>query len=170
MLLDALARVRAERPVRLILHGRGEYLPAVEARIAELGLADAVELSTALVPTGDLPGIVGRADIGIVPNRRDVFTDGILPTKLMEYAALGIPAIVTRTSAVEAYFTDEMVSFVEPEDPAGLAAAIIALADDPARREALAVRAQSFSTEHRWPNEAERYVALVEGLVRPRHG
>lgn len=170
VLLDALARVRAERPVRLILHGRGEYLPAVEARIAELGLADAVELSTALVPTGDLPGIVGRADIGIVPNRRDVFTDGILPTKLMEYAALGIPAIVTRTSAVEAYFTDEMVSFVEPEDPAGLAAAIIALADDPARRESLAVRAQTFSTEHRWPDEAERYVALVEGLVRPRHG
>ena len=34
--------------------------------------------------------------------------------------------------------TEEMVSFVEPEDPAGLAAAIIALADDPARREALA--------------------------------
>jgi glycosyltransferase involved in cell wall biosynthesis len=88
----------------------------------------------------------------------------------MEYAALGIPAIVTRTSAVEAYFTDEMVSFVEPEDPAGLAAAIITLADDPDRREALAVRAQSFSTEHRWPDEAERYVALVEGLVRPRHG
>jgi glycosyltransferase involved in cell wall biosynthesis len=77
---------------------------------------------------------------------------------------------VTRTSAVEAYFNDEMVCFVEPEDPAGLAGAITALADDPARREALAQRAQSFSTEHRWPDEAARYVAIVEGMVRARHG
>src|SRR5438874_8438514 len=30
--------------------------------------------------------------------RRDVFTDGILPTKLLEYVALGIPAIVARTT------------------------------------------------------------------------
>ncbi len=166
VLLDAMARVCERRRAHLILHGRGEYLATVEQRIAELGIGDAVELSTGLVPTGELPAIIGRADIGIVPNRRDVFTDGILPTKLMEYAALGIPAIVSRTSAVEAHFTDEMVRLVEPGDSDALADAILALADDPERRAELARNAQAFSAAHRWSDEAERYVAIVESLVR----
>lgn len=168
VLLDALASVRERRDVRLILHGRGEYLPAVERHIEELGLGDAVELSTALVPTAALPEIIGRADIGIVPNRRDIFTDGILPTKLMEYAALGIPAIVSRTSATEAYFTDEMVRYVDPGDAAALAEAILELADDPGRRRDLAERAQEFSVGHRWLDEAGRYVELVERLAARR--
>ena len=87
VLLDALARVRRRAPGA----ARSSTAAASTSRPSRRGSpssgsADAVELSTALVPTGDLPGIVGRADIGIVPNRRDVFTDGILPTKLMEYA------------------------------------------------------------------------------------
>ncbi len=164
VLLHAVARARAQRPLKLILHGRGEYVPEVERLIAELGLADSVELSTALLPTGELPAIISRADIGIVPNRRDVFTDGILPTKLMEYAALGIPAIVSRTSATEAYFSDEMVRYVEAGDPEALAAAILELAGNAQLRRDYAERAQQFSERHHWPAEAERYVELVERL------
>lgn len=168
VLLQALAAVRSRRPVKLILHGRGEYVPEVERLIGELDLAEVVELSTALLPTDELPGIIGRADIGIVPNRRDVFTDGILPTKLMEYAALGVPAIVSRTGATEAYFSDEMVRYVPAGDPDALADAIVELGDDPRRREAMATAAQAFSTTHRWPEEADRYVELVERLGHRR--
>ncbi|MEO8509651.1 MAG: glycosyltransferase family 4 protein [Chloroflexota bacterium] len=164
ILLRALATVRARRSVKLVLHGRGEYLPEVERLIDELGLHDAVEVSTALLPTGELQAIIGKADIGIVPNRRDVFTDGILPTKLMEYAALGIPAIVSRTSATEAYFSDEMVRFVPAGDPVALADAILELGAEPRTREALARQAQTFTEQHRWSDEAWRYVELVERL------
>lgn len=164
VLLRALAAARTRRPVKLILHGRGEYVPEVERLIGELDLATDVELSTALLPTGELAAIIGRADIGIVPNRRDVFTDGILPTKLMEYAALGVPAIVSRTGATEAYFTDEMVRYVPAGNPDALADAIVELGADPQRREAMARAAQEFSVAHRWPDEAARYVELVERL------
>ena len=139
-------------------------MPEVERLIGELDLATDVELSTALLPTGELAAIIGRADIGIVPNRRDVFTDGILPTKLMEYAALGVPAIVSRTGATEAYFTDEMVRYVPAGNPDALADAIVELGADPQRREAMARAAQEFSVAHRWPDEAARYVELVERL------
>lgn len=170
VMLQAFARVGPRHDARLIIHGRGEYEDSIRAQIAELGLADRVELSDQWIPSAKLPDLVRSADVGIVPYRRDVLTDGILPTKLMEYAALGVPAIASRTRAVATYFTDDMVRFVEPEDVEGLAAAMDALASDPSARLSLATNAQRFTQAHRWEREAEGYVAVVNELVHRTDG
>lgn len=164
-LVRAVASLGDRLPVQLIIHGRGELVPELEALVAELGMTDRVMLSTELLPTAALPELIARADIGVVPNRNDVFTDGILPTKLMEYAALGIPAVVARSTATTAYFDDGMVRYVEPDDVGALAAAIEELARDPDRRLAMARSAQSFTDRYGWSGEAERYVDIVEGMV-----
>jgi glycosyltransferase involved in cell wall biosynthesis len=162
--IRALAIARRELPVRLIIHGRGDLLDGLRGLAAELGVADDVVFSTDRVPSAELPGLLLRADAGIVPYRRDVFTDGILPTKLMEYAALGIPAIVTRTPAVEAYFDESMVRFVPADDPDALAAAILELGRDPALRAELASGAARFGERHDWTRSAAAYVAMVRDL------
>jgi glycosyltransferase involved in cell wall biosynthesis len=43
-LLAAFARVRATRPARLLILGEGPERPAIELRVAELGIEDDVEL------------------------------------------------------------------------------------------------------------------------------
>jgi glycosyltransferase involved in cell wall biosynthesis len=165
LLVRAFAIARQRVPMRLLLHGRGELLPDVRRLIDELGITDVVTLSTEMVPAAELARLVSTADIGVVPNRNDVFTDGILPTKLMEYAALGIPAVVSRSSATTTYFTDDMVRHVEPGDLEALADAIVELAGDAELRQSLARNAQRFTEAHPWAAEAARYVALVEGLA-----
>ena len=170
VMLQAFARVIQRHEARLIIHGRGEYEDSIRSQITQLRLDDRVELTNQWMPSEQLPDLVKSADIGIVPYRRDVFTDGILPTKLMEYAALGVPAIASRTRAVQSYFTDDMVCYVEPEDVDGLAAAMDGLASDPSLRETLAGNAQRFTREHRWEDEAARYVAMVDELVTAHHG
>jgi glycosyltransferase involved in cell wall biosynthesis len=112
-----------------------------------------------------LPQLILEGDIGVVPNRFDVFTDGILPTKLMEYAALGIPAVVSRTTATTAYFDESMVRYVPPGDVDALVAALGELVADPEARQTLARNAQSFTEEHRWGAEADRYVDIVERMA-----
>ncbi|MGQ0607068.1 MAG: glycosyltransferase family 4 protein [Chloroflexota bacterium] len=166
-LVRAMAALRDRLRVHLIIHGRGELVPDLEALVAELGIADRVRMSTEMLPTAALPELIAHADIGVVPNRNDVFTDGILPTKLMEYAALGIPAVVARSTATTAYFDDTMVRYVAPDDVAALADAIEELALDPDLRLALARSAQSFTDHHDWSREAERYVDIVEQMVLP---
>jgi glycosyltransferase involved in cell wall biosynthesis len=163
LLLRALAVARARTPLRLLLHGRGEYQEDLRRLADELGLGDAVEFSTQELPTEALPDLLCQADIGVVPYRNDLFTDGIVPTKLLEYATLGIPSIVSRSRAVEEYFTDEMVRFVEPGSVPELADALTELAGDPARRLSLATAAGRFVKAHRWRDEADRYAALVRG-------
>ncbi len=168
LLLQAVAQARERVPLRLILHGRGEMADEVPGLITDLGLVDIVIRSSEKLSVQDLAALIARADIGVVPNRNDVFTDGILPTKLMEYAAVGVPAVVARSSATLAYFRDDMVRYVEPEDVGAMADAIVELACDPDLRRNLAARAQEFQDAHPWSAEATRYVALVEALCDGR--
>ena len=167
-LVRAVASIGDRLPLRLIVHGRGELVPELEALVSRLGISHRVTMSTELLPTAALPDLIAQADIGVVPNRNDVFTDGILPTKLMEYAALGIPAVVARSTATTAYFDDSMVRYVEPNDVSALAVAIEELARDPDRRLAMARSAQSFTDQYGWSREAERYVDIVEEMVPSR--
>ena len=165
LLVRAFARLALEVDVRLLIHGRGELVPEIERLIRELRIEDRVRLSTALLPTADLPRLILEGDLGVVPNRADVFTDGILPTKLMEYAALGIPAVVSRTTATQAYFDESMVRYVTPGDVEELTRALGELVADPRARLELATNAQRFSDRHRWETEADRYVEIVERLA-----
>jgi glycosyltransferase involved in cell wall biosynthesis len=162
--IRALAIARRELPVRLIIHGRGDLLDPLAALATELGVHDAVEFSTERLPSEALPALLRRGDVAVVPYRRDVFTDGILPTKLMEYVALDIPAIVTRTPVIEEYFDESMVRFVPAEDPAALAAAIVELGRDPDRRTGLAREAARFRERYDWTRNAADYVAIVREL------
>ena len=162
--LRAAALAMRELPLRLIIHGHGDLADALPGLAGELGIADHVEFSTRRLPSEELPALLRRGDAAVVPYRRDIFTDGILPTKLMEYVALGIPAIVSRTPVVEEYFDESMVRFVPADDVQALAAAMVELGRDPAKRAEIARNAARFGERHAWPRTAAEYVAMVREL------
>lgn len=164
--LYALAQVRREiSDVHLMVHGRGEYLEGVHRLVEELGLRDCVHISSKFVPLDELPSLIKSAHVGLAPYRRDVFTDGILPTKLMEYAALGVPAIVARTSGISAYFDESMVEFFTPEDVDDLANHIRALYYDRNRLTNLAHNAAKFNQRYNWTTQSAQYVNQVDNLA-----
>ena len=90
--------------------GEGDGIPGLIELVNELGLTDCVEFSKGYVPLEELVPIILDADVGIVPILYDDFTRYMLPTKLLEYVALGKPVICSRTATIEAYFDDSMVA------------------------------------------------------------
>lgn len=164
LLLDAVAALRSRYRIHLTLHGLGELLDALRSQARELDVEDIVTFSTTRLATRELGALIAAADIGVVPYRSDVFTDGIVPTKLMEYSYFGVPAVASRTSAVMHYFGPEAVAYCEPGDASSLQAAIESLLADADRRRELGLRIREFSSAHRWEDEAARYSALVESL------
>jgi glycosyltransferase involved in cell wall biosynthesis len=169
VLLLAFALARKRVPLRLLIHGRGEYRDEAIQLGEELGLGTDVTWSGGHLSSAELVTLITRGDIGVVPNRNDLFTDEILPTKLMEYAALGIPSLASRSTAVESYFTDEMVRFVEPGNAEDMAEALVELANHPEQRATLAANAQRFSRQFQWTDQAAGYVALVDSLSGNKH-
>jgi len=129
-----------------------------------LGLEDLIDLADEFVLAEDLPSVIAGADLGVVPYRDDVFTDGLLPTKLMEYAAMGIPSIAARTTAIDAYFRDTMVEFFTPGDAEDLARCIRRLHADPDRLAGLARGSRNFPRRYNWAATSAQYVATIRRL------
>ena len=165
LMIRAVAEVRSSIPgVHLTLLGQGDARELLIKLVEALKLEECVHFSPRTYRIEQLPPLIRQADVGIVANRNDVFTDGLLPTKMMEYVALGTPVIAARTSTISAYFDDDMVQFFEPGNVASLAQSIITLYNDPQRLTELTLNSDEFNQTYRWDNLAANYVSIVDKL------
>ena len=168
VLLRAIAsilRAHPSLPVQATLYGRGDAQPALEALAAELSIADRVAFP-GRIPIEDVPAAVASGDIGIAPTRLDPFTGLSLSTKVLEYAAMEKPVVASRLPTVERYFAPDTLSLYAPGDAESLAAAILALVDNPADRLARVDRTRRRVDELSWTHQAEVYTAVVERLTQ----
>ena len=164
LVVQAVDQVRHEIPdVQLSLVGEGPFLPALQELVVKLGLQEHVCIEPPHLAE-DLPTIINSCDLGVVPYRTDVFTDGLVPTKLMEYAAMELPAIAARTTAIQNYFTVTNVEFFEPGSVDDLSRCILLLYNNPNRMEELSRGSQNFNQRYNWAKIGAEYVALVEKL------
>lgn len=133
VLLDAFRTVRASHPeATLTLVGDGPERPAIEARIAALGLSEAVEI-TGFLSQAEVAGRLARSDVFVLPS----FAEG-LPVVLMEAMASGLPVVATRIAGVAELVEDGISGLlVPPGDADSLAAGLSALLCDPGRRAAM---------------------------------
>jgi glycosyltransferase involved in cell wall biosynthesis len=169
VLLEAAALLLPEFPdltVRII--GDGDLKPALLERAAKPDLAGRVWLSPERVPVHRIPEVLGRVSVGVVANGTEGFSRLVFPTKLMEYLALGIPVVATRTDAIADYFQEDELPLVDRPEPGAIAEAVRGLLRDPAAAKESVRRARQFFTRHSWKLESAAYVALAERLADPK--
>ena len=116
--------------------GHGDDLRGFQRLAQDLGVADRSCSNRKGSRCSELPRHLAAMDVGVVGNRRSVAGDLMLPVKLMEYVALGIPAVVPRLRTIEHYFSDDMVTYYEPEDVESLAEVDSSAVQRTARRRA----------------------------------
>jgi glycosyltransferase involved in cell wall biosynthesis len=167
--IEALAQIDpVVLPHRLDVYGDGPFRPAVEAAIVRTGTAERVTLH-GRVPIDDLPALLAGSDIGLVPSLPEPYLQYSLSTKLLEYAAMGVPIIASDLATFRAYFDDGAIRYVPGADPTALAAAIRELASDPAAASQLGAEAHRQAAAYAWDIQAARYVSIVERLVGSAH-
>lgn len=149
--------------VRLLIIGDGPERRALEDMVREQRMESCVSILDA-VPLEEVAETMARVDVGIVPKRKDSFGDEAFSTKIMEFMAIGVPVIASRTKVDQYYFNDELIEFAESDNASDFAAKILALRGNPERRESLRRRASTFVAENCWEVKKARYLALVEEL------
>jgi len=163
--IRAVAAAQKEiKDLKLSIIGDGDDRKRLIDLVEELRLQDKVEFREG-VPVDQLPALLEDADLGIVPLHVDVFTQYMLPAKLLEYVALGIPSIVTRTKTTERYFDDKMVEYISGESEVELAQKIIELHNDPERRTQMQASARLFTIRNAWELQKMRYFHVIDSLV-----
>lgn len=163
--VQSIDRLRDQIPgIHLVLIGQGDFLPELISLIRRLNLMDRVSIEPKRLAE-ELPGRILSCDLGLVPYRNDVFTDGLLPTKLMEYAALGLPAIASRTTAIDKYFSGANVEFFEPGNLDDLVSTIRRLYYDPTRLRELRQGCQIFNNRYNWDLVGAEYINILRRLT-----
>ena len=163
--LRAVAAVKDQIPnLEFLVIGHGDDLPRIKSLAEELHLQKCVRF-LGTMPVEHLPEHLAQADVGLVPILYDGFTRYMLPLKLMEYARMGVPAIVSETETIRAYFDPQMVRFCKPGDQAELAQAILDLYRDPEKRKQLIASVGKFSATYNWNQQKKVYYELVDDLA-----
>jgi glycosyltransferase involved in cell wall biosynthesis len=166
--IQALSLLTEQAPgIRLILLGSAQ--PAYRQALAELaerlGAAAQVEFRPP-VPVDQVPAHLAQADVGIYPALPDPHMQIATPSKVLEYAALGLPIVASRLKVLEDLFGDAAILFCEPGNAQEFAACILELYQNPARGEELARQARwVVSDAHAWPQEQRKYFALLGKLT-----
>jgi glycosyltransferase involved in cell wall biosynthesis len=153
--IRAFALAAEDVPLRLVIVGDGSERPRLERLARELRVQDRVRF------TGwraDLTAIAAAADIAVLSSDNEG-----TPVSLIETGAAGTPAVATAVGGVEEVVTAATGLVVPPDDPPALAAALTALARDPAARLAMGAEARRAIPER---YAATRLLADVDALYR----
>ena len=155
-----LAAVRADLPWTLDVFGDGPWRPRIEAAIERTGTADRVALH-GRVPMDDLPALLADADIGLVPSLAEPYLEYSLSTKLLEFAAMGVPTIASDLATFRHHFTDAAMHFVPGSDPSAIARAVEHRADHPDATMAMGLEARRQAAAYDWEVQKTRYLEIV---------
>lgn len=160
-LIDAVPLlVKQGLDVRVQVFGEGEYGKSLQDLARRKGVADRV-IFRGFVPQDELLATLARADLGYV----GMLCDLMLSNKLVEYVSLGIPAVVPRWPTFEHYFPDDTVTYYDAGDAKSLAAAIVAVAENPEAARIRAARATAIYQGYRWSVQQQAYVGIFEELM-----
>lgn len=163
--IRAFEKVCKENPnMEFYIVGDGEAIKECINLSKILGLDNKIYFSNKILPIEDLLGILKDMDIGIVANRRNSATELMLPVKLLEYVALGIPAVVPKLKAIENYFTDDMVSYFEPEDIDSFVSSLSGLCTNETKRKFQAEKAKEFLNHYGWENHKQDLINLYNEI------
>ena len=157
---DLLIRAAAMLPdVDVAIVGEGPERPRLEGLIAELGLADRVELRGA---APDARAHLPAFDLFVLPSRHEGF-----PLAIVEAMLAGIPVVATDVGAIREAVVDGSTGvLLPPEDVGAIVGAVKRLLADPAERDRLAGAGYSHARE-RFTDRAmvASYAALYRRLV-----
>jgi glycosyltransferase involved in cell wall biosynthesis len=159
VLVEAFAKIHSARPnTKLVLAGRGEMQDRLQRRVNELRLSDAVQI-LGRVDHDKVPPLIRSFDIMVMPSVYESETFGVAA---IEASACGVPVVASRVGGVpEAVIHGRTGLLVPPRDIEALAAACIALIDDPARRRRMGEAGRRFVRRYYDWNDNTRLMAEI---------
>lgn len=164
--VEALTKVRQSIPhAELRIYGRRtEFLDKVMQKVRRSGLVSAVHYLGGK-KLEEIAEAIAECHVGIVPNRRSIFTELNTPTRIFEYLSQGKPVIAPRAPGVVGYFGEEELCFFNLGDADDLAAKIEYVFTHPQEIADMVERGQAVYRAHMWEQERTRLVHVVRELI-----
>ena len=163
-LLEALVHTRRLRPdVLLLIAGEGPALADLKTRVAQLGLADAVQFIGYLDRQQALPDCYAAADVFVFASRTE--TQGLV---LLEAMAAGLPVVALSEMGTTDILAPGRGAISPPADAPAFGQALGHFFNQPSLRQTLARQAPIYAGEWSDGAMAARLAQLYQALIAAR--
>ena len=166
--LDAAETLKGRDHIRFLLAGAGAERDALIAEAERRDLSNVIFMPTQ--PKDAMPRVWSLCDIALVHLKNDPVFAGVLPSKMFEAMAMGVPVLLAAPEgeASQVLLADEAGVHVPAQDPAALADAIVRLADDPDALKMLAGKSLAAAPSHDREYQARHMAAVLERAAERR--
>jgi len=167
--IEAMPGILTEIPeARFVIIGRGSLQPKLERLADSLGVADRVDF-LGFKPYAQVGSWMQRADVNVIPHKRNGHTDNTVPHKLFQSMQSGRPTLVSSSPPLARIAAETGGAAVfEAENPKSLAEAVIELHSNQHQREGYVSAAIKHTVEgdYNWDTDSQNLVALYDELSR----
>ena len=101
LIINAAEKLQNEK-MKIILRGKGTLLPYLENKIKEKKLKNII-IDKEIVPLEQISKKLSEADVFLIPMKNEIALNSTLPTKILEYQAMGRPIICCSEGAPGIY-------------------------------------------------------------------
>jgi glycosyltransferase involved in cell wall biosynthesis len=142
------------------LPDEGKYFVELKNKIRKLKLEKYI-LFKSPTPLEELVREINIADVGIVLAKDGIFTDSIIPVKLLEFIKMEIPVIATKTKILSHLFSSRQIYFLKANTKEEFIQAVVKLWKDRSLRESLVKKAKEYLEKNNWKNEEKKYHLII---------
>lgn len=163
--LEAIASLRTEIPnLEFRVFGSGDYTEKFQKLVEDHGLQNIVKYFGS-VPLETISQEIRSINVGIIPNKKNAFTDLNFPVRIFEYLSLSKPVIVPKTQGIQDYFDEDSIFFFEAGNTESLAKIILDIYRKPSLTNQVIERSIRVYNQYRWELQRKILVKLVKGLA-----
>lgn len=164
--MESIVNDHRRTDVRAVIIGDGPSKAGLEKLARDAGVSDYTDFTG--FQTGDaLLDLLGQVDIGVSPDPYNAVNDKCTMNKILEYMALSIPVALFDLNEGRVSAGDAALYAGRNNDPAELAEAILALADDEQLRRDMGAKGRSRMEESlEWRHQIPKLVGLYVEIAK----
>jgi glycosyltransferase involved in cell wall biosynthesis len=142
----AFRQIVKKYPVKLVIAGDGDILPALKELVQSEKMVDWVSFP-GILPREEIPRLISESLIGLAPLKKMDALEYAAPTKVYEYMACEIPFLGCGKGEIENIARDSGAGVIAENNPDAIAVAIMNLLANPEQMKEMGTKGRRYVTE-----------------------
>lgn len=165
IIIEGLEKVlESHNAIKFNVYGKGDTIEELKELVSSKKMNSIVNIH-GQIELDELPQKIVDSDLGIVSYRRSIATEYMLPLKLTEYIAMGLPVLSVKNKAISYYFNDGELVYYDSDDSDSFAEKLNFILNNRGKISEMRTNIKKARKRMNWNIEKQKYINLINELI-----